>query len=110
MTGQHRKPSPEPPTFLVRPVDAERVREAIAGVAADAINRAAETVRKLREWCESTEADARKVAESCGCSEDNEPCPLCRSVCERQLALVEEVRALLPPIPEAAGEVSDGHA
>ena len=112
MTGQHRKPKyreggpvPGPGTFLIRPVDSRAVREAIAGVAAKAINEAAATVRKLRAWCDATEADALNVLASCGCSGDDEPCGSCRGVGERQLALVEEVRALLPPVPAVAEEV-----
>ncbi len=99
MTGQHRKPSPERQPFLVRPVDADAVRKAIAGVAADAINRAAETVRKIREWCDQTEDDAVNVP--CGHPDGCD----CGVMAATTLALVEEVRSLLPPVPEAAEEV-----
>lgn len=98
MTGQHRKPSPERQPFLVRPVDSDTVRKAISGVVADAINRAAETVRKIREWCDTADAGAY-------CS--HKPTPQGREceTCELVSQMVEEVRALLPPVPEVAEEV-----
>lgn len=100
MTGQHRKPSPEPPTFLVRPVDADRVREAISGVVADAINRAAETLNKIRVWCdaEAAEAEAAMCCAEADCVN--------RATAAARLASIEEVRSLLPPLPEAAEEVT----
>lgn len=102
MTGQHRKPGgpvPGPGTFLVRPVDADTVRKAIAGIAADAINQVAETLNKIREWCDTTEDRAVNVQ----CGHPN-GCD-CGVMAATTLTLVEEVRSLLPPIPEAAGEV-----
>ncbi len=101
MTGQHRKPDlreggpvPGPGTFLVRPVDADRVREAISGVVADAINRAAETLTKIREWCD----DADKIV----CSHQSEhECVRCGAIKDCAAA----IRSLLPVIPPSAGEV-----
>lgn len=97
MTGQHRKPGGDGHTFLVRPVDADTVREAIAGVAAKAINDAAATVRKIREWCDQAESGAY-------CSHDAPPLRECET-CELVSQMAGEVRSLLPPVPEAAGEV-----
>jgi hypothetical protein len=58
-----------------------------------AVNEAAASLRKLRQWCDDSEAAAR--------SED-----LCFRDCparfEARMELIEEVRSLLPPIPEAA--------
>lgn len=104
MTGQHRKPElreggpvPGPGTFLVRPVDADRVREAISGVVADAINRAAETVRKIREWCD----DADQIV----CSHQSEhECIRCDAVKDCAAA----VRTLLPDVPSEGEGVDMG--
>lgn len=122
VSGAHRKPPyreggpvPGPGVAVAQRVyfDANlpAVRKYIDDAVAQAITQAAGTVRKIREWCDTTETGALTVLRSCDCSGDGEPCPLCRSVGERQLALVEEVRSLLPPVPEAAEgveQVSDG--
>lgn len=97
MSGAHRKPSPEGHTFLVRPADAGSVRAAISGVVAKAINEAAGTVRKIREWCD--------IAASGNAYCQHEEAPRECESCDLVALLVEEVRALLPPVPEAAEEV-----
>lgn len=100
MTGQHRKPGgpvPGPGTFLVRPVDADTVREAIAGIAADAINQAAESLRKVREYCDQLDQAVARCVERSG----DYPC----TPCIERARIAKDIRALLPEIPEAAGEV-----
>lgn len=87
-----------PNTFLVRPVDADRVREAISGVVADAINKAAETLNKVRAWCDTAESGAY-------CPHDAPPLGRDCETCDLVAHMVEDVRNLLPPLPEAAEEV-----
>lgn len=107
MTGQHRKPSPDKATFLVRPVDADRVREAISSVVADAINKAAETLNKIRVWCDTEATVCRdQIAAGTCVSGTDTYCAECVETAKARLKAIEEVRDLLPASPEAAGEVT----
>lgn len=76
MTGQHR----------LSGADSTQILGAVRAV----VNEASTALRKIREWC-----DAQK------------PCAIGKGCvrCAVRAELVEEVRSLLPPLPEAAGEV-----
>lgn len=79
--------------------DLPRVREYLDRVVAEAVNEAAASLRKIREWCDRTEAETREWM-----TRHNPDCEC--EVGETYLNAVEEVRSLLPPVPEAAEEVN----
>lgn len=64
----------------------------------DAVNEAAGALKAIREWCDTTEKDTREWMKR-----HNPECEC--EVGETYLSAVDQVRALLPPVPEAAGEV-----
>ena len=94
MTGQHRKG-----VTVTFDANLPAVRKYIDDTVAVAVNQAAHAIRAVREWCDAAEAAARSEEL---CSRD------CRARFEARMELIEEVRALLPPVPEAAGEVDMG--
>lgn len=85
---------------VVVSVDTPGVKQAIAEAAARAVNEAAGSLRVIREWCDRTEADTRAWMKT------HNPACECE-VGETRLEDVAAVRALLPAVPEAAGEVGD---
>lgn len=90
MTGQHRKG-----VTVTFDANLPAVRKYIDDAVAIAINQAAGAIRAVREWCDT-----------------QKPCAIGKGCvrCAVRAEVVEEVRNLLPPVPEAAEEVSSGHA
>lgn len=75
----------------------------ILGAVRDAVNEASESLRAVREWCDTTEANTREWLLT-----HNPECEC--EVGATYLNAVDQVRALLPPVlPEAAEEVGSGH-
>lgn len=68
----------------------------ILGAVRDAVNEASASLRAIREWCDRAEVAARSEEL---CWRD------CPARFEARMELIEEVRALLPPVPEVAEEV-----
>lgn len=82
MTGQR----------VVFPASLEAVRQYIDDAVAMSIAKTAVTVIALREWCDKTEAAARFEPLSFTDSE---------AVFQARMQLIDEVRALLPPVHES---------
>lgn len=81
------------PPLLVRQVDAETAKAAITEAVARAVNEASESLRAIREWCDTTEA--------VDCSHESE------YVCRRNEVVkdcAKAVRALLPAVPDGRNE------
>lgn len=70
----------------------------LLGAVRDAVNEAAGALRAVREWCDTTEKDTREWMKR-----HNPECEC--EVGETYLNAVDQVRALLPPVPEVAEEV-----
>jgi hypothetical protein len=106
VSGEQRKP-PTPPkdpggvspktTRVVVSVDTPAIKKAIAAAAARAVNEAAESLRLIREWCDTTEAETRAWLEK-----HNPECEC--EVGETRLEDVKAVRALLPDARVASDE------
>lgn len=93
MTGQ--------PPFLIRAVDSDKVREAISGEVARAVNEAAQSIKAVREWADRTVASVRERLDP---DSGELPAENTRWHLAGQLAAALEVRALLPAVPPAAEE------
>lgn len=100
MTGQHRKGG-----TVTFDANLPAVRKYIDDAIAAAVNQAAHALRAVREWCDTAEHD---VTESLSMHNVACTCEGCEHGLIRR-ALVEEVRNLLPPIPDAAEGVAHGH-
>jgi hypothetical protein len=77
--------------LLIRAVDSDQVRAVISAEVAKAVNEASASLRGLRDLCDRAEVAAR-----------NEPLNFRDSVAvfEARMELIDQVRALLPPLGE----------
>jgi hypothetical protein len=75
-----------------------RVREYLDRVVVEAVNEAAKSLREIREWCDRTDELVDRT-DPC--------CDRCDARNETRAELAAEVRALLPSLPESAGEVTE---
>lgn len=84
---------------VVVSVDNPAIKRAIAETAAPAINEAAHWLRDVRDYVDEMAASVAR----CRGRHDDREC----STCVERGAIVEDLRRLLPTVPEAAGEVGD---
>jgi hypothetical protein len=79
--------------FLVRPGDADIVRDAITEVVSDVINKASVSLRKVREYVDSLNAQVRACQKY--------PGGMCQVCVERQ-RIAADLSRLLPAVPPSA--------
>lgn len=79
--------------------DMPRVREWLDQSVRHAVNEAAQAFNAIRYWCDEEEQLAKSLIDAGGCSEDEEPCPLCLASYRSELKVIAHIRTLLPDLP-----------